>query len=120
MNAPSGVIGPSPRPGCARRSGSRRGNELQGKGCPVSGENCAIKNSEWSFEPMNERLAKAEAVFHDALELPADQREAFLQKACGDDAELRREVAGLLQASGIADERLKDSDCAGAKAPGAV
>jgi len=36
------------------------------------------------------------------LDLPADQREPFLQKACGDDAELRHEVEALLRASGAA------------------
>jgi len=61
---------------------------------------------------MNERLAKAEALFHEALELPPKQREAFLQKACGDDAELRHEVVALLRASGVADHWLKDADCA--------
>lgn len=64
---------------------------------------------------MNDRLAKAEALFHEALELPSEQREAFLQQACGEDAELRREVrevAALLRASGVADHWLKDADCA--------
>jgi len=59
---------------------------------------------------MNERLAKAEAVFHDALELPADQRETFLQNACGDDAELRHEVVALLRASGVADRWLRETE----------
>jgi serine/threonine protein kinase len=57
---------------------------------------------------MNERLAKAEALFHDALELPVKERDSFLQKACLEDPELRCEVAALLHAAGIADDWLKD------------
>ena len=57
---------------------------------------------------MNGRLAKAEALFHEALELPAEQRETFLQKACVQDAELLRQVETLLRNSGIADHWLKD------------
>src|SRR5687768_18569339 len=56
---------------------------------------------------MHDGLAKAEALFHEALELPAQEREAFLQQACVD-AELRREVTALLRAAGIADQWLKD------------
>jgi hypothetical protein len=69
---------------------------------------------------MNDRLAKAEAVFHEALELPLEQREGFLQEACGKDAELCREVAGLLRASGVADEWLNDADCATIEVPGGI
>ena len=61
---------------------------------------------------MNDRLGKAEVVFHEALEVPPEQCEGFLQQTCGDDAELRREVAGPLRASGVADEWLKDADIA--------
>jgi tetratricopeptide (TPR) repeat protein len=57
---------------------------------------------------MNDRLAKAEAIFHDALELPPEQRETFVQKTCGEDADLRHEVAALLQAAGIADRWLHE------------
>src|SRR5262245_52288913 len=59
---------------------------------------------------MNDRLAKAEGVFHEALELAPEQREGFLQQACGEDAELRREVAALLRASGVADRWLREPD----------
>jgi hypothetical protein len=61
---------------------------------------------------MSERLAKAESLFHETLELPPGQCEAFLQKACAEDAELGREVAALIRASGIAGSWLKDTDCA--------
>jgi serine/threonine-protein kinase len=42
------------------------------------------------------RARRAEALFGAAMELPAEQRDAFLHDACRDDPELRREVAGLL------------------------
>ncbi|HEX7051160.1 MAG TPA: serine/threonine-protein kinase [Longimicrobiales bacterium] len=45
-----------------------------------------------------ERWARIQAIFHDALERPATEREAFLHNACGDDDELRREVEALLAA----------------------
>src|SRR5262245_42721190 len=58
---------------------------------------------------MNARLAKAETIFHEALELPPEQREGFLRQACGEDAELHREVTALVRASGVADRWLKES-----------
>src|SRR5687767_14008999 len=39
-----------------------------------------------------------ETLFHLALEQPADERAAFLDRACADDPELRRRVEALLQA----------------------
>jgi eukaryotic-like serine/threonine-protein kinase len=38
------------------------------------------------------------AVFTEALKLPAGERAAYLERACGDDAELRRKVDALLHA----------------------
>src|SRR5262245_48253640 len=70
---------------------------------------------------MNDRLAKAEALFHEGLGLPSEQREGFLQKACGEDAELRREVTALLRASGVADRWLRETDCeSNREGPGTV
>jgi serine/threonine protein kinase len=43
-----------------------------------------------------ERWKQIEMVFEQALELPADQRPAFLQNSCDGDEELRREVQSLL------------------------
>ena len=40
---------------------------------------------------------RVESVFDDAIELPAADRPAFLDRACGDDAECRREVELMLQ-----------------------
>jgi tRNA A-37 threonylcarbamoyl transferase component Bud32 len=44
------------------------------------------------------RWQQVEPLLDAALDLPADQRAAFLDSACADDAELRVEVARLLQA----------------------
>src|SRR6266480_763216 len=44
----------------------------------------------------SERWKRVEAVFEQALELPQDQRPAFLQENCNSDAEVRREVESLL------------------------
>jgi hypothetical protein len=42
------------------------------------------------------------ALFAAALELPVDQRSAFLDRACAGDAALRRQVEALLQLHGDA------------------
>src|SRR5436309_7398599 len=44
----------------------------------------------------SERWKRVEAVFEQVLELPQDQRAAFLQENCTSDAEVRREVESLL------------------------
>lgn len=43
-----------------------------------------------------ERLKKIEEIYHAVLEVLPHERETFLQKKCGKDAELRREVESLL------------------------
>jgi len=45
-----------------------------------------------------ERWKKVEPILDRALELPAEQREAYLEEACGSDAELRAEVEALIAA----------------------
>jgi hypothetical protein len=56
---------------------------------------------------MDQAKVEAEDVFCDALELtnPAE-RAAFLDRACGNDADLRRRVQRLLEAHGEADSFL--------------
>jgi serine/threonine protein kinase len=55
-----------------------------------------------------ERWQTIERLFHQALDVPASHRAAWLQAACGDDAELRSEVHSLLQSdSDQPDEFLK-------------
>jgi serine/threonine protein kinase len=44
----------------------------------------------------SERWRRIEELFSSALDLPPRQRDSFLQKACGDDADLRQEVESLL------------------------
>jgi hypothetical protein len=39
-------------------------------------------------------------IFTEALRLPADERAAFLDRACAGDEDLRRKVAALLRAHG--------------------
>src|SRR5437867_8591795 len=43
-------------------------------------------------------LDRGEAVFHGALQLPDEQRAAYVQMACGDDTQLCQRVEGLLKA----------------------
>jgi len=47
-----------------------------------------------------ERLQEIETIYNDALELEPREREAFLDRACGSDIELRQELASLLAAGG--------------------
>jgi len=43
-----------------------------------------------------QRLRQIEDLYHAALELPAEQREAFVTESCSGDDDLRREVESLL------------------------
>ncbi|MEO1366657.1 MAG: hypothetical protein AAFX50_05740, partial [Acidobacteriota bacterium] len=52
------------------------------------------------------RFRRLEEIFHRASKLAPDDVPAYLDDACGDDDELRREVAGLLGASVDAEARL--------------
>jgi hypothetical protein len=47
---------------------------------------------------MNPQPDRIEAIFTAALARPAEERAAYLDQACGGDAELRRRVEALLQA----------------------
>lgn len=49
-------------------------------------------------------LAKIEEIYHQALQIPFEKREAFLLDSCGDDNELRVEIESLLSF----DEQAKD------------
>src|SRR5262245_40695867 len=46
-------------------------------------------------------------LFHSAIDVPAEQRTAYVEAACGDDTELRSEVESLLSAEGNADRFIK-------------
>lgn len=54
-------------------------------------------------------LSRIEAIFHAALEVPAAERDAFLDRECGADAELRLEVRSLLELDGCENEILEGS-----------
>src|SRR5262245_5753788 len=45
---------------------------------------------------MSDRWARVETLMHAALARPNEERDAFLDAACGGDAELRQEVASLV------------------------
>ena len=49
--------------------------------------------------PSTESFLRLERIFHEALEVPAETREAFVVERCGADAQLRSEVEALLVAS---------------------
>ena len=51
-----------------------------------------------SRELDDRRWPLIEGLFHAACALPADERAAFLERACGDDDALRRQVEELLAA----------------------
>ena len=68
----------------------------------ADGESVALpRDQRSSVTP--ERWKRVEAVFEQALELPQDQRAAFLQENCNSDAEVRREVESLLNSHERAD-----------------
>ena len=47
---------------------------------------------------MNERSEREVAIFTAALKLPEQEREAFLERRCGDDESLRRRLGAILRA----------------------
>jgi eukaryotic-like serine/threonine-protein kinase len=49
------------------------------------------------------RWARVDAIFHEAAALPIDERAAFVEAACADDDEVRREVASLLKYEAVAE-----------------
>ena len=59
------------------------------------------------------RWLRIQAVFHDALDHPATERDAFLRLSCGDDLELKRDVEAMLEedsrATSVIDRGLPDS-----------
>lgn len=57
---------------------------------------------------MSNRWQKIEEIFEIAVELPADEREAYLEKECGGDEELRREIEMLVSADEQAEEFIEE------------
>jgi predicted Ser/Thr protein kinase len=63
-----------------------------------------------------ERWQHISKIFHAALERPPTERAAFLDLACGDDGELRREVSSLLASHAVDDDFIeKPAAAAGAE-----
>jgi len=57
---------------------------------------------------MNPDPKRDVALFAEALQLPASERLAFLQRACADDANLRQRVESLLRAHDSAGDFLEE------------
>jgi len=55
----------------------------------------------------SERLRQIEDLYHSALELPLDERGAFIKQRCGDDEDLRMEVESLLEVKRSSNDFLK-------------
>jgi hypothetical protein len=53
-------------------------------------------------------LERLKEIFHSARELSPSEREAFLTGACGSNAQLRREIDGLLESDRAADDFIAD------------
>ena len=53
---------------------------------------------------------RVKAVFHEALEVDRDERDAWLDEACGDDGRLHEEVSALLQAHDVNDAFIEPPD----------
>src|SRR5438046_4614842 len=51
----------------------------------------------------DQRYQRAKELFEDAIERPPAERPAFLEKACGGDADLRRQVDAWLASNEAAD-----------------
>src|SRR5262249_42038316 len=69
----------------------------------------SFQRSESINRSMNQANKLEVAVFGAALQLPADQRAAYLEKACGTDSDLRRRVENLLGAADRAGTFMRQS-----------
>src|SRR5262245_59048652 len=67
--------------------------------------------------PEADRWQQLKDIFQSALEQPAQERDAFVDAACGEDGELRREVRSLLSAQRDAQGFLSQPVAAGADPP---
>ncbi len=72
-----------------------------------------MKESEKTGRGHWETEARIDGIFARALELEGDEREAYLVAACRGEAELRREVDGLLEAALATDPLLKEGGAFG-------
>ncbi len=56
---------------------------------------------------MRERFAQLRSLVEDALQMPVDERAAWIEEACGDDESLREEALGLLRECATQDDFLE-------------
>jgi eukaryotic-like serine/threonine-protein kinase len=56
-----------------------------------------------------DRWNRIEEIFHEAAELPPPEREAFLDRACADDDDLRRDVEALLTADSTGSSQIENA-----------
>ena len=56
----------------------------------------------------SDRWQKIDEIFHAALQQKPEDREAFIEDACGGDGELRREVRSLVSVERAADNFLEE------------
>jgi len=60
----------------------------------------------------SDNLGRIEEIFHAAVEMAADEQNSYLEAACGDDKQLRREVESLLEFESTADHFLDEAPTA--------
>jgi hypothetical protein len=61
---------------------------------------------------MSSSNPREEGIFNEALAYEGEERDRYLDKACGEDAPLRERVQDLLRASGQADDYLEPKSVA--------
>src|SRR5262245_20166053 len=94
---PSGG-GPSPAPGCSASCATPKKNRPTREGVGPVFSHCTPSAQRPGSKAMTQ-MSPAEAIFFDALEkTAAAERAAYLDRACGGDALLRRRVERLLAA----------------------
>src|SRR5215469_14223815 len=64
---------------------------------------------------MSENWQRVQSLFLEAAELSPEQRARFLDSACGDDSEIRREVESLLTHDGGSERRITEALAGAAK-----
>ncbi len=67
------------------------------------------RGNEDSQDPMNELPNRDVVIFTEAVDLPADERTAYLARACAGDAQLRQRVEALLQTHDHVGEFMEES-----------
>src|SRR5262245_1115828 len=105
---------PRSRDAVLRRTHDRGGGRIawsltgDGQARLAHGQAVAAAQARWEKRRMSpDRWHEVERLYEQVVALPAGQRAAFLEDACKGDAELRREVEGLLNLETAADDFLE-------------